>query len=214
MVDKQPPFDYVKDPAEIYRRSFATVRAEANLERFSDSAAAIAVRLIHACGMVDIADNLRFSDSAPEDGQGALKNGVPIFVDAKMVGSGIIQNRLHQNNQVICTLNDDRVPDLAAELGTTRSAAAVDLWGDRLEGAIAVFGNAPTALFHLLENIAAGGPKPAIILGFPVGFIGAAESKEALVTHAGDVPYITLLGRQGGSAIAAAAINALAGDAT
>jgi len=214
MVNKQSPFDYVKDPDEIYRRSFANVRAEASLDRFSDSAAAIAVRLIHACGMVDIASQLRFSDSAPEVGHAAVKNGVPIFVDSKMVGSGIIQNRLHQNNQVICTLNDDRVPDLAAKLGTTRSAAAVDLWGDCLEGAIAVFGNAPTALFHLLENIAVGGPKPAIILGFPVGFIGAAESKDALIDHAGDVSYITLLGRQGGSAIAAAAVNALAGDIT
>ena len=211
MVKVSPEFDYIKDPDEIYRRSFATVRREANLDGFSESASNVVIRLIHACGMTDIASDVRISKGAVEAGQVALSAGKPIFVDAEMVGAGIIRKRLHNNNPVVCTLNDSAVPDRAKDLGTTRSAAAVDLWGDKMDGAIVVFGNAPTALFRLLEVLAEDGPQPALILGFPVGFIGAAESKEALLTHATDVPYMTLLGRRGGSAIAAAAVNAIAG---
>jgi precorrin-8X/cobalt-precorrin-8 methylmutase len=212
MSESNPLFDYVRDPEEIYRRSFATVRAEAELGRFSERDAKVVVRLIHACGMVDIAEQVGLSDGASEAGVTALGNGCPLFVDAEMVGAGIIRKRLVNDNPVICTLNDPSVPAAAKTLGTTRSAAAVDLWQDQLAGSIAVFGNAPTALFRLLEIICDGGPKPALILGFPVGFIGAAESKAALVEHAGDVPFITLTGRRGGSAIAAAAVNAIAGD--
>ena len=211
MVKVSPEFDYIKDPEEIYRRSFATVRREANLDGFSESAANVVVRLIHACGMTDIATDVRISEGAVEVGQAALGSGKPIFVDAEMVGAGIIRKRLRNNNPVICTLNDPAVPEMAKDLTTTRSAAAVDLWGEQIEGAVVVFGNAPIALFRLLEILAEGGPKPALILGFPVGFIGAAESKEALLMHAADVPYMTLLGRRGGSAIAAAAVNAIAG---
>ena len=212
MVTATPLFDYIKDPEEIYRQSFKTVRREAELDGFSELAANVVVRLIHACGMTDIATDIRISEGAVEAGQAALEAGKPIFVDAEMVGAGIIRKRLHNNNPVICTLNNPAVLAMAKEMETTRSAAAVDLWEEQMEGAVVVFGNAPTALFRLLEIIAESGPRPALILGFPVGFIGAAESKEALLTHAGTVPYITLQGRRGGSAIAAAAVNALAGD--
>jgi len=211
MVKVSPEFDYIKDPDEIYRQSFATVRREADLGGFSESHANVVVRLIHACGMTDIASDVRVSEGAVEAGQAALSAGKPIFVDAEMVGAGIIRKRLRNTNPVICTLNDVAVPEMAKNLATTRSAAAVDLWGEQMEGAVVVFGNAPTALFRLLEILAEGGPKPALILGFPVGFIGAAESKKALLSHAADVPYMTLLGRRGGSAIAAAAVNAIAG---
>ncbi len=214
MPEQRPVFDYIRDPEEIYRRSFATVRAEADLGRFSDQQIKVVVRLIHACGMTDIAADVRVSEGAVAAGVTALDAGRPVFVDAEMVGSGIIRKRLGNDNAVICTLNDPAVPSMATEMATTRSAAAVDLWRDQLGGAIVVIGNAPTALFRLLESIAEGGPKPALVLGFPVGFIGAAESKQALVDHAGDIPYMTLLGRRGGSAIAAAAINAIAGDMT
>ncbi len=206
-----PVFDYIKDPAEIYRRSFSTVRSETNLEGFSEFEKDVVVRLIHACGMTDIVDDIRISGGAADAGRAALARGANILVDVEMVGSGIIRNRLKYNNQVICTLNDPKVQLLAAEISTTRSAAAIDLWEDYIDGAVVVFGNAPTALFHLLEFLSKGGPKPALILGFPVGFIGAAESKQALTEHAGDVPFMTLLGRRGGSAIAAAAVNAIAG---
>ena len=206
-----PVFDYVRDPDEIYRRSFALVRMEADLGRFTETEKDVVVRLIHACGMTDIAGDIRISDGAVEAGQTALANGAPILVDAEMVGAGIIRSRLQNSNPVICTLNDVVVPEMAKRQGTTRSAAAVDLWMDRLEGAIAVFGNAPTALFHLLECLIKGGPRPALILGFPVGFIGAEESKQALCEHAGDVPFMTLTGRRGGSAVACAAVNAIAG---
>lgn len=205
-------FGYVRDPAEIYRRSFATVRAEANLDGFDALTADVVVRLIHACGMIDVADDFQTSDDAAEVGRRALQNGAPILTDVEMVSAGIIRSRLPADNQIVCTLNDPSVPGLAKQGGTTRSAAAVDLWGDRLDGAVAVFGNAPTALFRLLEIIREVGPKPAIILGFPVGFIGAAESKDALCDHAGDIAFMTLLGRRGGSAIASAAVNALCGD--
>jgi len=207
-----PVFDYLKDPSEIYRRSFATVRAEAELDQFTGLATNVVVRMIHACGMVDIAPDIRISEGAAEAGVRALETGCPICVDAEMVGAGIIRQRLRRHNPVICTLNDPAVVDMAADLTTTRSAAAVELWRDQLEGCIVVIGNAPTALFHLLEIINQGGPRPALILGFPVGFIGAAESKQALSQQSDGVPFITLLGRRGGSAIAAAAVNALAGD--
>jgi len=212
MPESRPLFDYIRDPDEIYRRSFATVRAEAKLDGFSDQETKVVVRLIHACGMTDIATDVRVSAGAVGAGVKALAAGRPILVDAEMVGAGIIRKRLSRNNDVICTLNDPAVPSMAKEMTTTRSAAAVDLWREDVKGAIVVIGNAPTALFRLLEIITDGGPKPALILGFPVGFIGAAEAKQALVDHAGDVPYMTLLGRRGGSAIAAAAINAIAGD--
>jgi len=204
-------FDYIKDPEEIYRRSFATVRAEAQLAEFSEPAANVVVRLIHACGMTDIVNDVRISENAVAVGVAALGAGCPIFVDAEMVGAGIIRHRLPDNNPVICTLNEPQVAARARELATTRSAAAVDLWLDRLAGGVVVFGNAPTALFRMLELIAEGAPEPALILGFPVGFIGAAESKSALTRHSRGIPYMTLLGRRGGSAIAAAAVNALAG---
>jgi len=208
----EPLFDYVRDPAEIYRRSFETVRAEADLDGLQADVAAVAQRLIHACGMTDIVDDLRWSDGAAETGRKALKNGAPVFVDAEMVAAGIIRARLPADNAVICTLNDGTVPGLARQTANTRSAAAVELWDERLEGAVVAIGNAPTALFRLLERLIEGAPRPALILGFPVGFIGAAESKDALASGTAGVPYVTLLGRRGGSAMAAAAVNALAGD--
>ncbi len=214
MSDGPSPFSYVRDPAEIYRQSFATVRHEADLAALPDDMADVAVRLIHACGMPDIIADLRYSADAASAGRNALRRGAPILVDAEMVAAGIIRTRLSADNPVICTLNDPRTPDHAKTIGNTRSAAAVDFWTDHLEGAVVVIGNAPTALFHLLELILEGGPKPAVILGFPVGFIGAAESKQALADFGHDIPFMTLLGRRGGSAIASASINALAGAAT
>ena len=202
-------FDYIRDPAEIYRRSFETLRAEADLKALPPGLAPIAERLIHACGMPDILEDLAWSEAAADAGREALQAGAPVLVDAEMVGAGIMSSRLTAGNDVICTLNDPRTRGLAVEQATTRSAAALELWQPHLEGAIAVFGNAPTALFRLLEMLADGAPKPALILGFPVGFIGAAESKQALIGHAGAVPFVTLKGRRGGSAMAAAAVNAL-----
>ena len=204
--------DYVRDPAEIYRRSFATIRAEADLVRLPKDAEPLAVRVIHACGMTDIAADLEISEGALAAGKTALAVGAPIFVDAEMVAHGIIRKRLVANNAVVCTLNDPAVLELAKKLGTTRSAAAVELWRDRLDGAVVAIGNAPTALFHLLEAIDAGGPIPALVLGFPVGFVGAAESKTELISRKGRPPFVALKGRRGGSAMAAAAVNALAGD--
>ncbi len=204
-------FDYIRDPAAIYAKSFETIRAEADLSRFLGGMEDLAIRLIHACGMTDLADDIVFSNGAFEAGQAALLAGAPIFVDAEMVSHGIIRRLLPMDNEVICLLNDERVRPLAAELGITRSAAQVDLWADRLGGAVAAVGNAPTALFRLLENIAAGGPKPALILGCPVGFVGAAESKAALIADSFGVPFIAVRGRRGGSAMAAAAVNALGG---
>lgn len=205
---------YEKDPQAIYRQSFATVRAEARLDRFDPGMEAIAVRLIHACGMVDVADRLAFSENAFEAGRAALLAGRPIFCDCEMVASGIIRRNLPRLNDVIVTLNEQTVPDLAQGLGTTRSAAAVDLWGDHLEGAVVAIGNAPTALFHLLERMDAGGSTPALILGFPVGFVGAAESKAELAANPRGADFIALRGRRGGSAMASAAVNALALGAT
>ncbi len=204
-------FDYIRDPAAIYAKSFETIRAEADLSRFLGGMEDLAIRLIHACGMTDLADDIVFSNGAFEAGQAALLAGAPIFVDAEMVLHGIIRRLLPMDNELICLLNDELVRPLAAELGITRSAAQVDLWADRLGGAVAAVGNAPTALFRLLENIAAGGPKPALILGCPVGFVGAAESKAALIADSFGVPFIAVRGRRGGSAMAAAAVNALGG---
>jgi precorrin-8X/cobalt-precorrin-8 methylmutase len=207
-------FDYLRDPAEIYQRSFELVREVTDLTAVTADMEPVALRLIHACGMPDILADLAHSDGAAAAGRQALQEGAEIFVDAEMVVSGITRSRLPGDNAVHCTLNDDAVPELAASRGTTRSAAAVDLWLPRLAGSVVVFGNAPTALFRLLELLAEGAGPPALILGFPVGFVGAAESKDALVEHAGDIPFITLLGRRGGSALAAAAVNALVGDQT
>ena len=200
--------DWITDPAEITRRSFEIVQAEADLGRFDPAEREVATRLIHACGMVEIAPDLRFATGAVTAGQAALAEGAPILVDARMVEAGITRARLAADNQVICTLNDPRVPEMAIEAGLTRSAAAVDLWVPHLADAVVAIGNAPTALFRLLELLAEGAPRPAVILGFPVGFVGAAESKAALA--ATDLPYLTLLGRRGGSAMASAAVNALA----
>lgn len=200
---------YVKDPAAIYAESFATVRAEARLERFPAGLDALAVRLIHACGMVDVADRLAFSAGAFEAGRAALLAGAPVLCDCEMVGAGIIRRYLPCDNDVVVTLNESRVPELAAEIGNTRSAAAVELWRNRIEGAVVAIGNAPTALFHLLELLDQGWPKPAVILGFPVGFVGAAESKAELAARPRGCEFVALRGRRGGSAIASAAVNAL-----
>jgi len=201
---------YEKVPSEIYAQSFATVRKEARLERFSAGMEAVAIRLIHACGMVEVADRLAFSDGACQAGRAALEAGAPVLCDCEMVGAGIIRRYLPAGNDVLVTLNDLSVPALAKEIGNTRSAAAVELWRDRIEGAVVVIGNAPTALFHLLELLDGGWPKPAVILGFPVGFVGAAESKAELAANPRGCEFIALRGRRGGSAMASAAVNALA----
>jgi precorrin-8X/cobalt-precorrin-8 methylmutase len=204
--------NYVKDGAAIYRESFATIRREADLSRFSPDLSRAVVRMIHACGMTDLPLSLSASENAAETGRQALLEGAPILCDSEMLSKGIIRARLPHNNEVVCTLNDPRTLALASQLQTTRSAAAVELWRDRLNGAVVVIGNAPTALFHLLEMIEAGAPKPALVVGIPVGFVGAAESKEALAQNRLGIPYITVLGRRGGSAMAAAAINALSSE--
>lgn len=170
-------YDYEKDGAEIYRQSFATIRAEADLARLPADVAQVAVRMIHACGQVDLVDDIAFSAAVVQRARDALNAGAPILCDAQMVASGVTRRRLPKENDVLCTLNDPRTPSLAAELGTTRTAAALELWGDRLDGAVVAIGNAPTALFHLLEMVGRGAPRPAAVLGIPVGFIGAAESK-------------------------------------
>lgn len=200
---------YEKDPAAIYAASFATVEQEARLERFQEDMRPLITRVIHACGMIEVADRLVWSANAARDGQAALRAGKPIFCDCEMVRSGIIKRYLPAENELIATLNNPEVPALAKEMGTTRSAAAVELWGDRLEGAVVAVGNAPTTLFHLLEKMDQGGPKPAVILGFPVGFIGAAESKAELAANSRGAEFIALRGRRGGSAMASAAVNAL-----
>ena len=201
---------YEKVPAEIYAQSFATVRKEARLERFGAGMESVAIRLIHACGMVEVADRLAFSDGAYQAGRAALEAGAPVLCDCEMVGAGIIRRYLPAENEVLVTLNDPSVPALAKEIGNTRSAAAVELWRDRIEGAVVVIGNAPTALFHLLELLDGGWPKPAVILGFPVGFVGAAESKAELAGNPRGCEFVALRGRRGGSAMASAAVNALA----
>lgn len=201
---------YEKNPTAIYAASFATVQDEARLDRFDSGMQSLATRVIHACGMVEIADRLAFSNGAYQAGTAALKAGAPVLCDCEMVGAGIIRRYLPADNQVIVTLNDPSVPDHAKSIGNTRSAAAVELWKDHLDGAVVAVGNAPTALFHLLELIDAGWPKPAVILGFPVGFVGAAESKAELAANPRGCDFVALRGRRGGSAIASAAVNALA----
>ncbi len=201
--------DYIRDGDEIYRRSFAIIRAEASLARFKAAEERVAVRVIHACGMVEIADDIVFSSGAAEAGIAALAAGAPVLCDASMVADGVTRARLPAGNDVVCTLRDPRVPALAEQLGTTRTAAALELWRERLGGAVVAIGNAPTALFRLLEMIDAGAPKPALIVGIPVGFVGAAESKEALAART-DLASIIVRGRRGGSAMTAAAVNALA----
>jgi len=214
-VTDPPPrrYDYVTDAADIYRRSFATIRAEADLSRLTGEAEVVAVRMIHAAGDVALLPDLDFHPRLVAAARDALNAGAAIFTDARMIASGITRSRLPKDNPVHCLLGDPRVTALAREWRTTRSAAAVSLWGDALEGAVVAIGNAPTALFHLLEQIADGGPRPAAIVGIPVGFIGSAESKEALVANPWDVPYLVVHGRRGGSALCVAAINALAQEA-
>lgn len=206
-------YDYLRDPAAIYAESFTKIRREVDLSRIPEDLQPLALRIVHACGDPAVVKRLTWSPGAGRAGREALKLGATILCDSRMVAAGIIRKKLPGANEVLCTLGDRDVPEIAKRLGTTRSAAAVELWRDELGGAIVVIGNAPTALFHLLERLADGWPKPALILGFPVGFVGAAESKEALAQDAGDVPFVSLLGRGGGSAIAAAAVNALAGGA-
>lgn len=203
--------DYIRDGAEIYRRSFATIRAEADLSAFPPEVAYVVVRMIHACGQVDLTGDVAFSPAVVTAARKALQDGAPILCDSMMVASGVTRARLPKDNEVVCTLRDPGVPDLARELGNTRSAAALELWRDKLDGAVVAIGNAPTALFHLLDMIDAGAPRPAAILGIPVGFIGAAESKEALAARP-DLEYLVVHGRRGGSAITAAALNALANE--
>ncbi|MFR9804545.1 precorrin-8X methylmutase [Pseudonocardia sp. RS010] len=203
--------DYIRDGAEIYRRSFATIRAEADLSAFPPDVAYVVVRMIHACGQVDLTSDVGFSPGVVTAARKALQDGAPILCDAMMVASGITRARLPKDNEVVCTLRDPRVPDLARELGNTRSAAALELWRDTLDGAVVAIGNAPTALFHLLDMIDAGAPRPAAVLGIPVGFIGAAESKEALAART-DLESLVVHGRRGGSALTAAALNALANE--
>jgi precorrin-8X/cobalt-precorrin-8 methylmutase len=205
-------FNYIREGAEIYRRSFATIRAEANLKRFAVAEEGVAVRLIHACGMVEIAADIVFSKEAVSLARRALRDGAPVLCDSKMVAQGVTRARLPNHNDVVCALDDPATARLAAKIGNTRSAAALELWRDRLDGAVVVIGNAPTALFYLLDMLDQGAARPACIIGMPVGFVGAAESKEALI-QLSPTPFITVRGRKGGSAMAAAALNALASEA-
>lgn len=204
--------DYIRDGAEIYRQSFATIRAEADLSAFSADIAQVVVRMIHASGEVDLTEVIGATPNVVRDARAALNSGAPILCDANMVAAGVTRRRLPADNEVLCTLSDPRVRDLADRLGTTRTAAALELWGDRLDGAVVAIGNAPTALFHLMEMLAAGAPAPAAIVGGPVGFIGAAESKEDLIASGLGVEYLVVRGRRGGSAITAAAVNAIASE--
>ncbi|KFE51948.1 precorrin-8X methylmutase [Pseudomonas syringae] len=202
--------DYIRDGQEIYRNSFSIIRAEARLDTIPADLEKLAVRVIHACGMVEVIEDLRFSPGAGKAGRDALAAGAPILCDARMVSEGITRTRLPANNQIICTLHDEGVREMALDLGNTRSAVALELWRPHLEGSVVVIGNAPTALFYLLEMLDAGAPKPALILGFPVGFVGAAESKAMLAADSRGVPFVIMQGRRGGSAMAVAAVNALA----
>jgi precorrin-8X/cobalt-precorrin-8 methylmutase len=206
-----PGFDYVRDGAEIYRRSFATIRAEAELDRFPADVAQVVVRMIHACGMTDLPRDVAYSAGVIAHARTALRDGAPVLCDASMVAAGITRSRLPAGNEVVCTLGDPATAALAARLGTTRSAAAVDLWASRLDGAVVAIGNAPTALFRLLEITGSAGPRPAAVIGIPVGFVGAAESKQALAESG--LAHLVVHGRRGGSAMTAAAVNAIASEA-
>jgi len=203
-------YDYEKDGAAIYRASFATIRAEADLGGLPADVSQVAVRMIHACGMVDLVRDLAYTPGVVARAREALRAGAPVFTDVQMVASGVTRKRLPAGNDVLCTLSAPGVPELAAKLGTTRSAAALELWRDRLEGSVVAVGNAPTALFRLLEMIEEGAPRPAAVIGVPVGFVGAAESKAALAGS--DLEHLVVRGRRGGSAIAAAALNAIASE--
>ncbi|MFF0189693.1 precorrin-8X methylmutase [Streptomyces sp. NPDC005244] len=205
-------FDYEKDGAAIYRQSFATIRAEADLSALPADVSQVAVRMIHACGMVDLVEDLGHTPGVVARAREALHAGAPILCDVSMVASGVTRKRLPAANEVLCTLSDPSVPALAARLGTTRSAAAMELWRDRMQGAVVAIGNAPTALFRLLEMIEEGAPRPAAVIGVPVGFVGAAESKDALAAHPSGLEHLVVRGRRGGSAIAAAALNAIASE--
>jgi len=206
-----PGFDYVRDGAEIYRRSFTIIRAEAELDRFPADVAQVVVRMIHACGMTDLPRDVAYSPGVVTRARAALRGGAPVLCDAQMVAAGITRSRLPAGNEVVCTLGDPATAELAARLGTTRSAAAVDLWADRLDGAVVAIGNAPTALFRLLEITGPDGPRPAAVIGIPVGFVGAAESKQALAESG--LEHLVVHGRRGGSAMTAAAVNAIASEA-
>lgn len=203
-------YDYIREGTAIYERSFAIIRAEADLSRFDDDEADVAIRMIHACGQVEAAEHFVFSPGFVSAARNALKAGAPILCDAEMVARGVTQARLPANNEVICTLRDPRTAELATQIGNTRSAAAIELWGERLAGAVVAIGNAPTALFYLLEKLRDGAPRPAAIVGMPVGFVGAAESKDALADNSYGVPFAIVRGRLGGSAMTAAALNSLA----
>ena len=204
--------DYNRDAHDIYRQSFAIIRAEANLARIPADLEKLAVRVAHACGMPDIVDDLMFSPGAGDAGRAALAAGAPILCDCRMVAEGITRSRFKAGNQIVCTLNDPSVPELAKKMDNTRSAAALELWRPLLEGAVVAIGNAPTSLFHLLNMLDAGAPKPALILGFPVGYVGAAESKDELAANSRGVPFVAVKGRRGGSAMAVAALNALGAE--
>ncbi|WP_353859804.1 precorrin-8X methylmutase [Azospirillum formosense] len=211
-MSAEPLYDYIRDGAAIYRQSFATIRAEADLSAIPDDLKPVAVRVIHACGMVDAVKDLMFSPDVGTAARTALRGGAAILCDSEMVAHGITRARLPADNPVICTLRDPAVPELAKQVENTRSAAALELWVPRLAGSVVAIGNAPTALFKLLEMIRDGAPKPAAVLGFPVGFVGAAESKDALAEAPFALPFLAIKGRRGGSAMAAAAVNALASD--
>lgn len=204
--------DYNRDAHDIYRQSFAIIRAEANLARIPADLEKLAVRVAHSCGMPDIVDDLMFSPGAGDAGRAVLAAGTPILCDCRMVAEGITRSRFKAGNQVVCTLNDPSVPELAKKMDNTRSAAALELWRPLLEGAVVAIGNAPTALFHLLNMLDQGSPKPALILGFPVGYVGAAESKAELAANSRGVPFIAVKGRRGGSAMTVAALNALGAE--
>ena len=202
---------YIRDGAEIYRRSFAIIRSEADLKRFSKAEERIAVRIIHACGMVEVAKDIKMSPGFADNARWALIGGAPILCDSRMVANGITRARLPAGNEIVCTLDDPKVLALARDMGNTRSAAAMELWRDRLGGAVVAIGNAPTSLFHLLDMLDGGAPVPAAVIGLPVGFVGAAESKDALAAD-GRVPFLIVKGRKGGSAMAVATVNALASE--
>ena len=201
--------DYIRDPAEIYRQSFATIRAEADLSRFPDDVASVVVRLIHTCGQVDLAEHIAYSDDVVARTRNALAGGAPVLCDSSMVAAGV--TRLTADNEVVSLVADPRAVTLAAKLRTTRSAAAVELWADRMGGAVVAIGNAPTAMFRLLELVDDGVPAPAAVLGGPVGFVGSAQCKQELIARPRGISYLVVTGRRGGSAIAAAAVNAIAG---
>ncbi|MFL6047777.1 MAG: precorrin-8X methylmutase [Propionibacteriaceae bacterium] len=213
MIAAPRRYDYVTVPSEIYRRSFATIRSEADLSPLPQELHPVAVRMIHACGDVSLVNDLAFHSLLVSAARTALTAGATIFTDTQMLAAGVTRRRLPADNDVVCLLDDPRASELAAQWGTTRSAAAVSLWADHLEGAVVAIGNAPTALFHLLELIADGAPRPAAIIGIPVGFVGSAESKIALAENAWDIPWLVVHGRRGGSALCAAAINALGREA-